>query len=167
MATYALTGLFFSIGITTAISFLVIALGSGMGLDSVLVKVCIAPDWCDIPRWCLCAEGNSFLLYHGRSAFLRRLPVDPAHYSLLLIGTTNQLRYAVIPALVALFLGWQHAYDLLIVWIVPTLMAVYCLYRRAVAQLTGSRYVDSWPASCLPLFTLYYLLAGSDLEAKC
>jgi hypothetical protein len=119
-ASYAFTGLFFSSVLQRRLAFLVIALGSGLGWILVLVKYILPQVGLLFPLDIYVAEGNSFLCIMGSPHFSEAAGLILLIFSLLLLGEQHrQLRYAVIAGLVALFLGWQHAYDLLIVWIVP------------------------------------------------
>jgi hypothetical protein len=109
------------------VAFLVIALGSGLGWVLVVLKHTLARGELFFPLDVYIAEGNSFLCVLAYPHFAEAAGLILAVLWLLLIGERQgQLRYAVWAGLVAHFLGWQHGYDLLIVWGVP---AVYVVAR--------------------------------------
>lgn len=109
------------------VAFLVIALGSGFGWILVVLKYTLARGELFFPLDVYIAEGNSFLCVLAYPHFAEAAGLILAVLWLLLTGERRgQLRYAVWAGLVAHFLGWQHGYDLLIVWGVP---AVYIVAR--------------------------------------
>jgi hypothetical protein len=61
-----------------------------------------------------------------------------AVFTLLILGEARrQLRYAFFAGLTALFLGWQHGYDLLIVWLIPSAYGALVFVRTR-------RWPDYW-----------------------
>jgi hypothetical protein len=77
------------------------------------------------------AEGNSFLCILGYPHFAIAAALIVAVFGLLLAGARRgQLRYAVAAAVVALILGWQHAYDILILYSVPGIYALFLTLRQ-------------------------------------
>jgi hypothetical protein len=106
------------------IAFLVISLGSGLGWLLVVLKYTLTRGNLLFPMDVYIAEGNSFLCILGYPHFAEAAGLILVVLWLLLVGEQQEkLRYAVYAGLVALFLGWQHAYDLLIVWGVPVAYA--------------------------------------------
>jgi hypothetical protein len=104
------------------LAFLVIALGSGLGWLLVILKYTLANGVLMYPLDLYVAEGNSFLCILGYPHFAEAAGLILAVYVFLLVGERkNNLRYAIYAGLVALFLGFQHGYDLLIVWSIPIL----------------------------------------------
>jgi len=124
MTTYAFTGLFLSSVFLRRLAFMVIALGSGLGWILVLLKYLMHQADVMFPLDLYVVEGNSFLSIMGYPHFTEAAGLILLIIGLLLYGERcGQLRYAVFAGLAALFLGWQHGYDLLIVWIIPTAYA--------------------------------------------
>jgi hypothetical protein len=132
-------------------AFLVIALGAGLGWLLVVLKYALAQAELIFPLDVYIAEGNSFLCLMAYPHFAEAAGLILLVFWLLLVGERRGLlRYAVFAGLVAQFLGWQHAYDLLIVWGIP---AVYIGLRLVLDRqlpvywvkallITG---VLSWP----------------------
>jgi hypothetical protein len=101
-------------------AFLFIALGSGLGWGLVVLKYLLPGRQLLFPLGVYIAEGNSFLCLLGYPHFAEAAGLILLTLWLLLMGErSGRLRWAVYAGLAALFLGWQHAYDLLIVWGVP------------------------------------------------
>ena len=101
-------------------AFLVVALGAGLGWILVVLKYALAQGELLYPLDVYIAEGNSFLCMMAFPHFAEAVGLILVVFWLLLRGERReQLRYALYAGLVALFLGWQHGYDLLIGWGVP------------------------------------------------
>ena len=133
---YAFSALFFSDVRQRRTAFLITALGSGLGWIWVVLKYTLTPGELLFPMDVYVAEGNSFLCVMGYPHFAAAAGLILAVLGLLLIGERRgQLRYAVLAGLTAHFLGWQHGYDLLLVWGIPSIYA-------AVRWLVDRR----WPA---------------------
>jgi hypothetical protein len=98
------------------VAFLIIALGGGFGWVLILLKYTLTNGELINPLDVFVAEPNTFYSIlafpHFVAAALYILCFD-----LVLRGQAKgQLRYAVYAGLWALFMGWQHAYDLFIVY---------------------------------------------------
>jgi hypothetical protein len=105
-------------------AFLVIALGAGFGWVLVLLKYTLTRGELLFPLDVYIAEGNSFLCLMAYPHFAEAAGLILVVFWLLLVGEERQRsRYAVFAGLAAHFLGWQHGYDLLIVWVVPAAYA--------------------------------------------
>jgi hypothetical protein len=105
-------------------AFLIVTLGSGLGWVLVVLKYTLAKGELLFPLDLYVAEGNTFLCILGYPHFAEAAGLILATLGLLSTGQhQNKLRYAVYAGLVALFLGLQHTYDLLIVWSVPAAYA--------------------------------------------
>ena len=114
------------------VAFLVISLGSGLGWLLVVLKYTLMHGELIFPLDVYIAEGNSFLCVMAYPHFAEAAGLILAVFGLLLMGERRgQLRYAVYAGLVAHFLGWQHAYDLLLVWGIP---AAYILLRLVLER---------------------------------
>lgn len=109
------------------VAFLVITLGSGFGWILIVLKYTLMRGELVFPLDVYIAEGNSFLCVLAYPHFAEAAGLILAVLWLLLLGERRgHLRYAVWAGWVAQFLGWQHGYDLLIVWGVP---AAYIVAR--------------------------------------
>ena len=97
-------------------AFLVIAFGSGFGWVLIGLKYLWQLNDPPYPLLVYIAEGNTFLGILGYPHFIGAA-LYIFVFDLVLRGQDrNQLRYAVYAGLVALFFGWQHAYDLVLVY---------------------------------------------------
>lgn len=117
-------------------AFSVIAFGAGMGWILVVLKYTLTGGELLFPLDLYIAEGNSFLCMMAYPHFSEAAGLILLIFWLLLEGEQrNRLRYAVLAGLAAHFLGWQHTYDLLIVWAVP---AAYTGSRALVERRLSS-----------------------------
>jgi len=134
---YAFAALVFPDVHRRRVAFLLIALGAGFGWILVVLKYTLMRGELFFPLDVYIAEGNSFLCVLAYPHFAEAAGLILAVLGLLLVGERQgQLRYAVSAGLVAHFLGWQHGYDLLIVWAVP---AAYI-----VARWVRDRRLPTW-----------------------
>jgi hypothetical protein len=111
------------------VAFLIIALGAGFGWVLIVLKYTLTNGELINPLDVFVAEPNTFYSIlafpHFVAAALYILSFD-----LILRGQARgQLRYAVYAGLWALFMGWQHAYDLFIVYGVLGAYAVLLFVR--------------------------------------
>ena len=111
------------------VAFLIIALGGGLGWALIVLKYTLTNGELINPLDVFVAEPNTFYSIlafpHFVAAALYILSFD-----LVLRGQAKgQLRYAVYAGLWALFMGWQHAYDLFIVYGVLVAYAALLLLR--------------------------------------
>lgn len=105
-------------------AFLVIVLTSGFGWILVAIKYLWGLADPPFPLLVYIAEGNTFLGILGYPHFIAAA-LYIFVFDLILRGQAKgQLRYAVAAGLVALFFGWQHAYDLVLVY---GILGVYVL----------------------------------------
>lgn len=120
--TYAFVALLFDEVRHRRFAFMVIALGSGLGWVLVALKYTLTPGRLLYPLDIYIAEGNSFLCLMAYPHFAEAAGLILAVFWLLLVGERrrrHQLRYAVAAGAVAQLLGWQHGYDLILVWGIP------------------------------------------------
>lgn len=97
-------------------AFLVIVLTSGFGWFLIILKYVWGLADPPFPLLVYIAEGNTFLGILGYPHFIAAA-LYVFVFDLILRGQVKgQLRYAVAAGLVALFFGWQHAYDLVLVY---------------------------------------------------
>lgn len=121
---YVFSALFFPDVLRRRTALLIIAFGSGLGWIWVLLKYTLTRGVLKFPMDVYVAEGNSFLCLMAYPHFAEAASLILAVLGLLLVGEQQgRLRYAVVAGLVAQLLGWHHAYDLLIVWLVPSVYA--------------------------------------------
>lgn len=117
---YVMTARFFPDVLRRQTAFLVIALGAGLGWVLVVIKYLWGLADVPLPNNLYISEGNTLLCILGYPHFAEAAGFILAVFWLLLRGEERQsLRYALYAGVVALLLGWQHAYDLIIVWGVP------------------------------------------------
>jgi hypothetical protein len=129
LLAYWMCARFFDDRLMRRTAFLVITLTSGFGWILILLKYTLTRPNLLFPQDVFIAEGNTFLgimaYPHFIAAALYILCFD-----LILRGQAKQqLRYAVAAGLVAIFLGWQHAYDLVSVYGVVGALVVLQLLR--------------------------------------
>jgi hypothetical protein len=134
-------------------AFLVTALGSGFGWVLVVLKYATHSAAVALPLDLYIAEGNSFLCVMAYPHFAEAAGMILAVFWLLLLGERReggQLRYAAAAGAVAHLLGWQHGYDLILVWGIP---AAYIVLRLAMDRRLPMYWVKallitgalSWP----------------------
>ncbi len=125
---YAFSALFFTSMRVRRVAFSITALCSGLGWIWVVLKYTLTPGDLLYPFDVYVAEGNSFLGMMAYPHFIEAAALILVVLGLLLLGErAGQLRYAVAAGFVAHFLGWQHGYDLLIVWGIPIIYGAYKL----------------------------------------
>ncbi len=97
-------------------AFLLISFTSGFGWVLIVMKYVLTHGQLILPLDVYIAEGNTFLDVLGYPHFVAAA-LYIFVFDLMLRGQVKaQLRYAIAAGLVALFLGWQHAYDLILVY---------------------------------------------------
>jgi len=97
-------------------AFLLTAVSSGFGWVLVLLKHTVLDGRLLYPLDVYIAEGNTFLSILAYPHFVAAATYI-AVFELVLRGQeSGQLRYSVAAGVVALFLGWQHAYDLILMY---------------------------------------------------
>lgn len=135
------------------VAFLVVALTSGFGWVLVVLKYTLTRGTLLFPLDVYIAEGNSFLCIMGYPHFIEATGFILLTFWLLIMGERRgQLRYAVYAGTSAFLLGWQHGYDLLIVWTIP---AAYIAMRWVADRRLPMYWVKalvitgllSWPAA--------------------
>jgi hypothetical protein len=134
------------------LAFLVIALTSGFGWVLVVLKYTLLKGTLVFPLDLYVAEGNTFLGILGYPHFIAAA-LYIFVFDLLLRGEKRgSLKYAVAAGLAALFFGWQHAYDLVLVYgILAAYIGMKTLrdrrlpaYMVKAAIITGL--ISVWPA---------------------
>jgi hypothetical protein len=140
-------------------AFLITAFTSGFGWVLVFMKYTVTQGELLNPLDVYVAEGNTFISLLGYPHFVAAM-LYIFVFDLVLRGEAKgKYRYAVWAGLVALFLGWQHAYDLLIVYAVLGAYGLLRLLRdRAIPRylLFSSiiiAVISWWPALYSVLLT--------------
>jgi hypothetical protein len=111
------------------IAFLTAVFGSGFGWLLVVIKYLL--NLPDVPQSLLLyvSEPNTFFNILAFPHFIAAV-LYTFVFDLILRGEAkNQLRYAIVAGVVALFLGWQHAYDLVLVYGILGSYALLVLLR--------------------------------------
>ena len=111
------------------VAFLLIVFSAGFGWVLVLLKYTVNGGELPYPLLVFVSEPNTFFnilaFPHFIAAALYIFVFD-----LVLRGQVkNQLRYAVAAGMFALFLGWQHAYDLVLVYGILGTYGLFVLLR--------------------------------------
>ncbi len=97
-------------------AFLIVTFTSGFGWLLVVLKYTLTRGELLFPLDLYIAEGNTFLGILGYPHFIGAA-LYILVFDLILRGQVKeQMRYAIAAGLVALFFGWQHAYDLVLVY---------------------------------------------------
>lgn len=152
LLVYRMCSWFFEDRLRRRTSFLIVAFTSGFGWVLVLLKYFLTNGVLLFPLDVFVAEGNTFLGILGYPHFIAAA-LYIFVFDLILRGEVKgQLRYAVAAGLFALFLGWQHTYDLLTVYAIIAAYAFLLLLRdrRIPKYITLSGIIigliSCWPA---------------------
>ncbi len=106
-------------------AFLALTLGAGLGWVQIVLKYTLWHGELHYPLGVYLAEGNFFLNLMAYPHFAEAAAFILLIFHLLLRGEeSDSLRYAWGAALAAFLLGWQHTYDLILVWGVSGLYAL-------------------------------------------
>jgi hypothetical protein len=152
LLVYRMVSWFFADRLRRTTAFLLILFGAGFGWVLILMKYTITNGELLWPLDVYVAEPNTFLSILGSPHFVAAA-LYMFVFDLVLRGQAkNQLRYAVYAGLFALFMGWQHAYDLLIVygvlgaygllvWIRDRKLPMYLLWSGLIIGV-----ISVWPA---------------------
>jgi hypothetical protein len=149
-------------------AFALISLGGGLGWVLIVLKHTVTGGELLYPLDVYVAEGNSFLCILAYPHFTVAAALIVAVFGLLLTGARRRsLRYAVAAGVVALILGWQHAYDILILYGVPGVYALLLTVRQRrlpmywVQALFIMGIISVWPA----LYSVWLTTADPLWEA--
>jgi hypothetical protein len=117
VALYGFCALVFDDRSRRRLAFLLAALTSGLGWILVVLKYTLTNGELLYPLDVYVAEGNTFLCILGYPHFIFASALILAVFGLILVGQRrDQLRYAIAAGIVAQVLGWQHGYDLIIIY---------------------------------------------------
>jgi hypothetical protein len=152
LLAYRICAWFFDSVLERRAAFLVITFTAGFGWLLVILKYALNLDEPPLPLNLYVAEGNTFHGILGYPHFIAAL-LYVWVFDLVLRGQAkNQLRYAIYAGLWALFLGWQHAYDLVLVYgILGAYIAFSFLRDRAlpwylIKSFVIIGFISWWPA---------------------
>jgi len=98
-------------------AFLLVTFSSGLGWVLVVLKYTLTKGDLLFPLDVYVAEGNSFLCILGYPHFAFAVTFIALIFEFIWRGwKEKQLKYMVIAGVLALLLGWMHAYDLLLIY---------------------------------------------------
>jgi hypothetical protein len=156
---YRLAALIFPTPFQRKVAFLIVALGSGLGWLLVVAKYTVANGVLINPLDLYVAEGNTFHSLLGYPHFIAAALYISVFDVMLRHGRTHPWGAALTAGLLALFFGWQHAYDLIIVWAVLGAWVLLCAWRdrrinwQMVWSLGLIGVISVWPALYSVLLT--------------
>jgi hypothetical protein len=132
-AVYRLIAQFLSEVHQRRTAFLLVASSSGLGWMLVLLKYMLAKGELLFPLDVYIAEGNSFLCVLGYPHFAFAMTFIVLIFESIWRGWQEEkTKYMVIAGVLALLLGWMHAYDLVLIYgIMGTFVLFIWLKRRA------------------------------------
>jgi hypothetical protein len=114
-------------------AFLLVTFSSGLGWVLVVLKYTLAKGELLFPLDVYIAEGNSFLCILGYPHFAFAVAFIALTFELIWRGwKVEQTKHMVIAGVLALLLGWMHAYDLLLIYgVMGTFALLVWLKQRA------------------------------------
>lgn len=117
LTLYGLCALIFDDRPRRRFAFLLTTFTSGLGWVLIVAKYTLTDGELLYPLDVYVAEGNTFLCILGYPHFILASAFILTVFGLVLIGQRqDQLRYAVAAGVIAQLLGWQHGYDLVIIY---------------------------------------------------
>jgi len=126
---FVVSGLFLKERSQRRTMLLIATFTSGFGWVLVLSKYFTHAADIPFPMDVYTAEGNTFLGILGYPHFIAAAAYILVFFLVLRGQERSQFRYAIAAGLVALFLGWQHTYDLVSVYTVLFAYAVLVTIR--------------------------------------
>lgn len=159
LLAYRICAWYFQDRLMCLTSFLLVTFAGGFGWILILIKYVLRIPDTPLPLLVYISEPNTFFnilaFPHFIAAALYIFVFD-----LVLRGQAKQqLRYAVTAGMVALFLGWQHAYDLILVYgILGSYVALTFLRDRQlpiylIKSCLIIGFISWWPALYSVLLT--------------
>jgi hypothetical protein len=97
-------------------AFVILTLSSGFGWVLIVLKYTLWNGELYNPLDVFVAEGNTLLSAIGFPHFLAAAVYVWSYELFMRFVATRRWRYVVFSGLFAHFMGWQHAYDLILVW---------------------------------------------------
>ncbi len=159
LLAYRICGWYFSEVRLQRLALLVILLTSGFGWVLVVLKYTLTGGELLFPLDVFIAEGNTFLGVLAYPHFIAAALYVYVFDLFLRSEQDGRIRYALAAGLVALFLGWQHAYDLVLVYGILGAYLVALTFRdrriplRLALGLGLLGFVSWWPALYSVLLT--------------
>jgi hypothetical protein len=155
---------FFEDGWQRKIAFLTICLTSGLGWILVVLKYTLTKGELLFPLDVFVAEGNTFLGTLGYPHFIAALLYGFVFYLVLRGEQVKNYWYAIAAGFFAQFMGWQHAYDLIIVYGVLGTYGVLKLIRdRKIPTYLLVSGVIIFGISCWPAIYSFMLTSLDPL----
>lgn len=154
---YWFIGLFLSAQRQRRVAFLVACFGGGLGWIWVVAKYTFANGELLFPRDLYVVEANTFMSLLDINHFSFSAALMILTYGLYVLSCERrQWGYLLLASLVALILGWEHAYDLLLLYAIIGAFSVVLLLRdgfswHLVLYPTVIGLVSGWPA----LYSVY------------
>jgi hypothetical protein len=112
-------------------AFLLVTFSSGLGWVLVVLKYTLTKGELLFPLDVYIAEGNSFLCILGYPHFAFAAAFIALTFEFIWRGWKEaQTRYMVIAGVLALLLGWMHAYDLLLIYGITGTFALLVWWKR-------------------------------------
>jgi len=132
-ATYRLIAQFLPETRQRHTAFLLVTLSSGLGWVLVVLKYTLTQGELLFPLDVYITEGNSFLCILGYPHFAFAMTFIALIFEFVWRGwRERQTKYMIIAGVLALLLGWMHAYDLLLIYgIMGTFALFIWLKQRA------------------------------------
>lgn len=159
LLVYRMLSWFFVDRLHRITAFLLALFGAGFGWVLIVMKYTVTGGELIWPLDVYVAEPNTFFSILGSPHFIAAALYMFVFVLVLRGQSKRQLRYAVYAGLFALFMGWQHAYDLLIVYGVlgAYTLLVWLRDRRPPMYLIWSCIIvgvlSVWPALYSVLLT--------------
>jgi len=114
-------------------AFLLVVFSSGLGWALVVLKYTLTQGELLFPLDVYIAEGNSFLCILGYPHFAFALTFIALTLEFVWRGWKEErTRYMLVAGLLALLLGWMHAYDLLLIYGIVGAFALSVWWKRRV-----------------------------------
>jgi hypothetical protein len=112
-------------------AFLLVTFSSGLGWVLVVLKYTLSKGELLFPLDVYIAEGNSFLCILGYPHFAFAAAFIALTFEFIWRGwKEEQTKYMVIAGVLALLLGWMHAYDLLLIYGIMGTFALLVWWKR-------------------------------------
>ena len=112
-------------------AFLLVTLSSGLGWVLVAFKYTLTRGRLLFPLDVYVAEGNSFLCILGYPHFAFAATFIALTFEFVWRGwKEGQTKYIIVAGVLALLLGWQHAYDLLLIYGITATFTLLVWWKR-------------------------------------
>jgi hypothetical protein len=130
-AAYRLIARFLSEVRQRRTAFLLVALSSGLGWVLVVLKYTVTKGELLFPLDVYIAEGNSFLCIMGYPHFAFAVTFIALTLEFVWRGwQERRMKHMVVAGVLALLLGWMHAYDLLLIYGIMGAFGLFIWWKR-------------------------------------